>query len=335
MKGEKIFKKFYTRSIPLAYVQAWFLSEKDGLKKITGGKMYFNPLFIYKKGKGIEIYYDVNNHKTDPNFIIERFSNFQEFKKLRNKYFKEYSKIKEIAESQKRITPAIISLITSFWAKMVIMIILARELEKGKKDLIFKSALDARKRTEKAAHLKEEILLRLIRDSRVKEADENLVSLDEILKGKLPGLESMRARKRGYIFFEGKIYENISLNNFQKIKNFKILSAKINRDTFLKGETANKGKVRGEVKIIFAKDDVSKVKMGNILITPMTRPDLMPAIRRAAAIVTDEGGITCHAAIAAREFKKPCIVGTKIATQLFKDGNKVEVDANKGIIKIL
>ena len=57
--------------------------------------------------------------------------------------------------------------------------------------------------------------------------------------------------------------------------------------------------------------------------------------RKAKAIVTDEGGITCHAAIVSRELGKVCVVGTKIATQIFKDGDMVEVDANKGVVRII
>ena len=56
-------------------------------------------------------------------------------------------------------------------------------------------------------------------------------------------------------------------------------------------------------------------------------------MKKAAAIVTDDGGLTCHAAIVARELKTPCVVGTKIATKVLKDGDMVEVDANKGIVK--
>lgn len=74
---------------------------------------------------------------------------------------------------------------------------------------------------------------------------------------------------------------------------------------------------------------------GDILVTGMTTPDFLSAIRKSAGFVTDEGGITCHAAIVSRELKKPCIIGTKIATQILKDGDLVEVDANKGIVKIL
>ena len=59
------------------------------------------------------------------------------------------------------------------------------------------------------------------------------------------------------------------------------------------------------------------------------------AIKKAVAIVTDVGGITCHAAIVSREMKKPCVVGTKFATQVLKDGDMVEVDADKGVVRIL
>lgn len=78
-----------------------------------------------------------------------------------------------------------------------------------------------------------------------------------------------------------------------------------------------------------------KVKEGDILVAPMTTPELMPAMKNAAAFITDEGGITCHAAIISRELDKPCIIGTKTATRIIKDGDLVEVDANLGIIRKL
>lgn len=74
---------------------------------------------------------------------------------------------------------------------------------------------------------------------------------------------------------------------------------------------------------------------GEILVTGMTRPEYVPLMKKAAAIVTDEGGITCHAAIVSRELKKPCIIGTKIATQVLNDGDLVEVDAERGVVRVL
>lgn len=89
----------------------------------------------------------------------------------------------------------------------------------------------------------------------------------------------------------------------------------------------------GRVRIISSKDQIGVMEEGEILVVAMTTPEFMPAIKKAAAFVTDEGGITCHAAIVARELKKPCVVGTKIATQIFKNGDFVEVDADAGIVR--
>ncbi|MEY2664613.1 MAG: hypothetical protein RIT04_421 [Candidatus Parcubacteria bacterium] len=104
--------------------------------------------------------------------------------------------------------------------------------------------------------------------------------------------------------------------------------------TEVKGQIAYKGKVTGRVRVLKT-SHVNDFKEGEIIVTGMTTPDFIPLIRIAGAIVTNEGGVTCHAAIVAREMKKPCIIGTKIATQVFKDGDTVEVDAESGIVKLL
>ena len=101
----------------------------------------------------------------------------------------------------------------------------------------------------------------------------------------------------------------------------------------LAGICAQPGKVTGKVRIVLTPKECAKVEVGDILVATMSTPDFLPAMRRAAAFVTDIGGITSHAAIVAREMKKPCVIGTKIATKVFKDGDKVEVDADKGTIK--
>jgi phosphohistidine swiveling domain-containing protein len=93
--------------------------------------------------------------------------------------------------------------------------------------------------------------------------------------------------------------------------------------------------VRGKVKIINSVTDMPKLDLGDILVSSMTRPEFIMSIELASAIVTDEGGMLCHAAIVARELKKLCIIGTKIATQVLHDGDLVEVDADNGIVKIL
>ncbi|MBU4369562.1 hypothetical protein KKG58_02250 [Patescibacteria group bacterium] len=90
-----------------------------------------------------------------------------------------------------------------------------------------------------------------------------------------------------------------------------------------------------EVERVLANKDFNKVDGGDIMITSMTRQDFVPAIRKYGALVTNEGSVICRAAIIAREFEIPCIVNTKIGTKLFKPGDLVEVDADRGMIKIL
>src|SRR3989338_10511474 len=94
-------------------------------------------------------------------------------------------------------------------------------------------------------------------------------------------------------------------------------------------------KVQGKAKIILSPKDFSKMQKNDVLVCPMTAPDYIVAMRKAVAIVTDEGGMTCHAAIVARELGIPCIVATKIATKLLKDNDLVEIDAETGIVKKL
>ena len=103
----------------------------------------------------------------------------------------------------------------------------------------------------------------------------------------------------------------------------------------IKGTTAFPGCVCGQVSIIASLKDFDKFKKGNILVSTMTTPDFLFLMKNAKAIVTDIGGLLCHAAVVAREISTPCVIGTKIATKVLKDGDEVEVDADQGIIKIL
>ncbi|MFC1769083.1 PEP-utilizing enzyme [Nanoarchaeota archaeon] len=102
-----------------------------------------------------------------------------------------------------------------------------------------------------------------------------------------------------------------------------------------RGLTACMGKAVGNVKILRSVKEINKFEKGDILVSVMTRPDYIPAMKKAAAIVTDEGGVTCHAAIVSRELGIPCIIGTKIATKVLKDNMKVEVNANHSWVRII
>lgn len=129
--------------------------------------------------------------------------------------------------------------------------------------------------------------------------------------------------------------ENIILDPkyFKRLKEglHNLLSPKYEQQ--VKGVSAFKGKVKGTARIVIGHSDFSKMKEGDVLICSMTDPNFIPIMHKCSAIVTDKGGILCHAAIVAREMNKPCVIGTKIATKIFKDGGFVEVDADKGIVR--
>ena len=103
-------------------------------------------------------------------------------------------------------------------------------------------------------------------------------------------------------------------------------------EAIVKGLGASPGSASGTVRIVHGLEDMPKVQQGDIMVTVMTTPDLVPAMNRAAAIITEQGGMTCHAAIVTREMGIPCIVGTGTATKVLKDGEMITVDASSGLV---
>jgi phosphoenolpyruvate synthase/pyruvate phosphate dikinase len=129
-------------------------------------------------------------------------------------------------------------------------------------------------------------------------------------------------RKNTYavIIVDKKINYFDSEREINKLKEI-FKEEKVEKTNIIKGNVANPGKAKGIVRIINDVRDMKKIKEGNILATLMTKPKYISAMERASAFVTDEGGILCHAAIISREMNKPCIIGTKIATKVLKDGD--------------
>lgn len=162
------------------------------------------------------------------------------------------------------------------------------------------------------------------------------ISWEELYSDVIPAKQVLEKRAQEQIIWKDKLISRSKFYRLQKELKFK-LENNTNKIKLseIKGQIAFRGKIRGHVKKIFKVSEVKNLKKGEILVTYMTIPDFLPAMKRAGAFVTDEGGITCHASIIAREMKKPCIIGTKIATQVLKDGDLVVVDANNGIVKKL
>lgn len=149
--------------------------------------------------------------------------------------------------------------------------------------------------------------------------------------------EELQKRDLGFAFIPGIVKESLSFSNFsKKFSEFEFEVEQVEEGlTELKGRAAYLGKTKGVVRIVKRVDQAEQVVEGEIIVSPMTTPDFISAMKRSSAFITDEGGITCHAAIVARELKKPCIIGTKIATKVLKDGMEVEVDADNGVVRII
>ena len=155
----------------------------------------------------------------------------------------------------------------------------------------------------------------------------------DALNGKISvEISDLKERLKGCVFV--KVKNAWQLCTGEKYKHWREKINKIKSEK-IKGNIAYKGAAMGKVKIHLSWMDVTEIEEGDILVAGMTNPQMIPMLKKAAAIVTDQGGITCHAAIIARELRKPCIVGTKNATQILKDGDIVEVNAYNGVVKIL
>lgn len=155
---------------------------------------------------------------------------------------------------------------------------------------------------------------------------------DYFEKGLLPSKIQLSERAQGAVLFykddnvfilSGRDYFDV-----QKVL-FDISSVEVH------GAMAYSGSTTGYARIVFDPAKVKVFNAGDILVTGMTRPEFLPLMKKAGAFVTDAGGILSHAAILARELKKPAVIGTQIATKVLKDGDLVEVDANKGVVRIL
>lgn len=142
--------------------------------------------------------------------------------------------------------------------------------------------------------------------------------------------------KESVMIFTGIDYQVLSGQDVKEVAQEIEVSLKVDPNIkIIEGNVAYAGQAIGTVKRVDEAADMKKMNQGDILVSTSTNPQIVSAMQKAGAIITDSGGITCHAAIVSRELKVPCVIGTKVATKILKDGDMVEVDAEKGIIKKL
>lgn len=160
-------------------------------------------------------------------------------------------------------------------------------------------------------------------------------TIDEIHSIDIPKKETLQSRMNNYVLFCDKNGAYVFTGDEAKMIEQKEIEKEkaLSELDQVRGQPVFKGVVKGRAKIIILRKDYDKVEKGDIIISFNTNPTSVPYLEKAAALVTNEGGMLCHAAIVAREMNIPCVIGTKIATKIFKDGDMIEVDANNGVVK--
>jgi phosphohistidine swiveling domain-containing protein len=203
-----------------------------------------------------------------------------------------------------------------------------------------KVRLEARQEFEKAHESSHKLFNEIAKRNKMTIEDVKWLTIDEVanlLQNKvLPTKKEIEERKFATVLlFENRKYRIFSGNEAVRFIQKETQEDEYRELDILKGTVVFPGNREGKVVLVREPQELTKMKPGRILVTRMTTPNLLPSIRLAAAIVTDEGGITCHAAILARELRIPCIVGTKYATKFLLDEDVVAIDGKTGIIKKL
>ncbi len=300
----------------------WYRAASQELKKCIG--VGFSDVIIRSDGYHAEVYRlaDEMNTKIKPAMI--KYVSSKKFLKGLLSYKKEvdhfhdmireHATIKEIAKEHLKVFPP---MAVTYYVPNIFL----DSVPKKNKKTILKKCVDYRK------------ICHGIMD------DFNAAVAYHLHKNKLPNYVTIDGKerswmKKGFVCSKGR-FLNIKWDDFLKKNNYYVENLAEVKQTLLKGKVSYKGKATGKVKIVLGPRDFHKVKKGDIIVCMMTQVNYFPLLNKVKAIVTDEGGITTHAAIISREMKIPCIMGTKIATKIFKDGDYVEIDANNGIVRKL
>lgn len=334
------YKRLFIRNFSLTNIQIWYRAESKNKKQWTKNKQKHQPYIVFERENDlVTVYYSQNGISWMENELNKKIRTEKDFlQKLRQKVEEKNKPIKKIYKNVKTLNyKELVKFLCDFedcysWMEALWFICTIVDL----KDIDISSLAKIRRETDNFASNTELVIRKSIENCFPKYKNySDVISEKEIKTKKIASIDELKERKRAYIFTDNKLFVQIERKAIEKKYNIKIEKDNIKKRDVLKGKSIYKGKVQGRVKIIMSFQDVKKFKKNDILISSMTTPDILPATKKAKAIVTDEGGFLCHAAIVSREFKIPCIVGTKIATKVLKDGDLVEVDANKGIVKIL
>lgn len=332
---EKMFSLNLCRPNNLIEESIYYMGEFEGIKNVTRGLYYFKPLFVYnKENNNTSIYYNCIDLEEDPRLMYYYMDLDYEKVKEQYNYVKEKVKIlDDIIDCNKDID------VNTFISDLIsIYPFISLGQLAGHYDVISerlrKILYDFRLNYDYIIHKACDYFLKFVKNSLPLEYKEyiNYITLKEFISNCLPDMSELALRKNGYIFY-GDIFT--TSNYVEWLKENNIVFEEESDEALFKGQVIFGGNVQGKVCKVFNENDFSKFCEGDILVTPMTTPKFMKVIKKASAIITDEGGVTCHAAIISRELKITCVVGCKNITKALSDGDIVKINGSNGKITII
>lgn len=328
----------------MPWLQIWYKNEAGGIRPWNG---LVNPSFPYlvlvRRNDTVESYYDMDGLDWSRRLLIQQVKKYPEFiNQMVSEVERAIKPINKIINNNELLDKErlldFIDYFSGVYQWFLAMWELCEADEEETKSVDIREVGKLKSENISLTDDIDQIIRRSLANIFPKVKDYvSVLTIEEIRSGNIPDKLILEKRDRGFIFTDNKLFESNKLEeveDFYKIELEKSvdLSKNIN---LIKGRSASLGVVTGKVRLVMGYKNISSFKEGEILVSPMTMPDFAPAMEKAGAFITDEGGITCHAAILAREFGKPCITGTIVATQVLKNGDLVEVNANTGEIKIL
>ena len=338
MNKKQIYKKTFIRDFSLVNIEIWYRAESKNFKQWTNTNQPYQPYIVFeRKNNLVNVYYGSQGLAWTEKELIKKISEKGFLKKIEETVKEKILPIKKIYENIQTLNHRdLVDFLDRFEDLYPWMEALWFLCTITKKKIDINPLKKIRDETDKLAPNTELVIRKSVSNCFPKyKKYADVISGNEVKTQQLPSKAELEKRKNGYWFTDNKLFIGTTKKLIEKLFGVEIETIDSKNITQLKGQIAYKGIVQGRVKLLMSFKEVDKVKKGDIIVSSMTMLDVLPAMERAAAIVTDEGGVLCHAAIISRELKKPCIVGTKIATQVFKDGDLVEVDANKGVVRII
>ncbi len=332
----KTFDLSLTRQKSIIDIEIYYKGEYEGIQAITRNLYYFKPLFIYNNEENnVSIYYNGVDLEELPepmyyylDLDFDKTLNYYEKIKTNIKYLdniidnKKSIEYKSYIEKIIEIYPFIsLGQLAGHFSKMT----------KRVKDLL----VEFREKYDYIIYKAIDYLVLAVKEKLPKEYQDyiDFLRLEEVINNNLPSIEELEKRTQGYIYYNDKLYITKDYNQFFCEHNISIDALENNlltgTFTYFSGE-----KIKGRVCKIMSDKDFSDFKEKDIIVTPMTSPKFLSILKHCQTIITDEGGITSHAAIISRELKIPCLVGTIGATKHLSTGDIIEITPRGEIKKI-